>query len=854
MHPNNNNNNNNKNENIKTELHQQELQQQLAACEENVENLKLNANERDVKDGNLSPASTKKQQEDDLSFCSSEALSNKCSGHGVCFDPLNHHHHRRLDAKEEQKRLVNSFGIASISSRREQQLRPGSCFCEKGFGGRDCSIESQEILLPVDVKKTTITQREAENLITVIVPRSRLAFQEDDFDDDRFLRRRRRGGRDSDVEDQFVSKLKKEAPNLQILVTGASESPSSSSSKEVENVNKLVRESLVNEKNSGVTKQRRPLLLILGPDVDFEHFDLWRVNLPLMVDQMLTTDVDILGMMTVEHEIEKNRHPGAPKKKQPAGSKKNQVTGASSRQHANNIFDPFCYQLYYHQWRLRHRKAPFGYERHQNFVMFCDRVSNTFMMRKSLLELDFGRGKDRSPPSSFSSVSLMKKALNKTLLGTSSDNVWPICSFSSSSCRLFEASVGPSAWIDFFLRLKRFNNMLSKQIQARQQQQDGTLLIGACAECIVDIVDRQLFVEQLTPTFAERHQIEVYFDAFGRRSKIVCTRSGGIYGHASKGLYAPLCHRLMRQRDFLWISNMWVHGLDSSTKNENDDDGNNAASPASPPASSQYSVSLHHGNLFGALRFQEELLWETDGDFDLIAHEASHSELMSRFAKLIKLASSKQVGFETVMTYPEKPWYVAFKKEKTDFQINARSPLSKQTRGKPIAQVHNVSIPYQGRLTHVNGFANPWASVRSDPGHDYRDLYLAQQGWVLHFTKNSVACGVEGHNACLPDCRSPEKYLFDHEFCSDESLMQNVFDRNPILWFDKKSDVMFREPMPSQSRHVVVGVGVAASEKNDAVSAGDNSAANFVMNEEELYQVANGETQKWMKNKLWQYL
>ena len=326
----------------------------------------------------------------------------------------------------------------------------------------------------------------------------------------------------------------------------------------------------------------------------------------------------------------------------------------------------------------------------------------------------------------------------------------------------------------------------------------------------------------------------------------------------------------------MWLSNLWTSKngvLSSSSKQQHQKNNKNDYDDEDEDYSEQqeFSISVHHGNLFGALRYQEELLWETDGDFDLICHHCSHSELMERFNKLVKIASAnpsqtffgdknnnnnnhgikvKGGAFETIMTYPEKPWYIAFKKEKTDFQLNARSPLSKQTRGKPLPQLHNVTVPYQGRQVHMNGFANPWRGIRSDPGHDYRDLYLAQQGWVLHFTKSSVSCSVEGHNACLPNCQRAQWFLFDHEYCSDVddhnnnrgSIFQNVFDRDPILWFDQESDVMFRESIPP-SRHVsVLGVN------------NNNNNGNYIMNEEELFQVAKGETKKWMKAKLWQFL
>lgn len=797
------------------------LEQKLASCQESLEMASSTMQEQGDKNNHDAISSS-----DRLFYCKNEQLSGKCSSHGSCFDPL-----AQQNKKKKSISATFSTPTANIFNRRSQQLRPGSCVCDETHAGKDCSIASASTQAEDAMKspkQPLFSLREVEELISVIVVRGPSVFQ-------------RRSDKDEDdekqqqIEDHFVEKLKKHAPGLEVLISSSSSHEEKKRRQhEIDQVNALIDTATSEEHNSN-----RPFLLFLGPDVDLDNFDLWRVNLEMLIDQMLTTDVDVLGFMTIEHNQKKSHE---------------------------NIFDPFCYLLYYHSWRLRHRKAPFGYERHQDFTMFCDRISNSFLMRKSLLTREIKK-------KSKNNKDFVSRALNSSFLGAGSDNVWPLCNFGEhhhdQKCKLFDPVLadGNLVWLDFFLRIKRFNQALKRSWRYLHGEDAISgdrnthhllnslqINIGACAECMIDIVGRDEFVESIhhhqvssssssssSPSFTERHQIEAYFDAYGRRSKIVCVKSGGIYGHSNKGLYSPLCHRLMRQRDFLWISNMWEYGLDDGEGEAHHIDSKHNSKKNSDQSHHQikvhnnnkkYSISVHHGNLFGALRFQEELLWETDGDFDLICHTCSHTELMDRMNKLVRVAGGSK--FETVITYPEKPWYVAFKKEKTDFQLNARSPLSKQTRGKPIPQKHNVSVSYQGRLVHMNGFASPWRSVREDPGHDYRDLYLAQQGWVLHFTKNSVACGIEGHNACLPDCRNPEHFLFDHEYCSDDE-MGNVFDRNPILWFDEKDSVFSRKVIPEDGDFKVME-GVT------------------IMNEEELHDVAYGETEKWMRNKLWQYL
>ena len=94
---------------------------------------------------------------------------------------------------------------------------------------------------------------------------------------------------------------------------------------------------------------------------------------------------------------------------------------------------------------------------------------------------------------------------------------------------------------------------------------------------------------------------------------------------------------------------------------------------------------------------------------------------------------------------------------------------------------------YQGFRVYVNGFQNPWQSIRSDPGHDYRRRYLTMQGWVPEFTRKSVQCyALNGtHNACLPPCNTPE-WLADSNFCSpvgdaDALLSDELWLRDPLL-------------------------------------------------------------------------
>eukprot|EP00759_Apiculatamorpha_spiralis_P042420 PhF_6_TR40492/c1_g1_i1/m.60567 len=398
-------------------------------------------------------------------------------------------------------------------------------------------------------------------------------------------------------------------------------------------------------------------------------------NLERSLDMMLTTDVDVLGGMQVHVA-------------------------------RNNLLVPSCWQMNYKRWTLKHRRSPFGYLRHEKFVMYCDRTSNTF---------------------------LAKTAIVKDVL------------------RGFNASMDNIGITDFFLRIRKHNDKLIRTSthpflgSKSPTRLPGYIMVGTHAE-VLYLTEVQ-YPEVFDVGFAEAHQIERLWYVNGTRSQMLCIKTGGILGHTTRGLYAPYCHRYQRQRDFVYLAKLW---LDSTWQ--------------SPKPNVKYGISLHHGNLFGALRFGTELLWETDGDIDMVAFGLTHDELMGRWLAL--QAKAKEDGWTTRTTYPEKPWYTSFYHERTDFQMNARSTADPLTRGRP-PHIHNLTILYQGYAVHVNGFQNPWEGVRADPGHDYRDHYLAQQGWVPGFTQDSIGCKEPEHNACLPNCNDPYRRL-DHNWCSDE--------------------------------------------------------------------------------------
>lgn len=186
-------------------------------------------------------------------------------------------------------------------------------------------------------------------------------------------------------------------------------------------------------------------------------------------------------------------------------------------------------------------------------------------------------------------------------------------------------------------------------------------------------------------------------------------------------------------------------------------------------------MSLHAGNLFGALRIGKELLWETDGDFDLIALDDSHEELISRFNKLLSFLSGGDSKVEDGFYFSVKPaedgkeWYASILRDKVDFQLNARSAIDPRTRGKP-PHAFNISVLYEGVPVFMNGFQNPWQGIRSAPGHDYRRLYLSQQKWTpnRHHVRSVECRGYDNKLntsiVCLPPCNLMS-YQMDHSYC-----------------------------------------------------------------------------------------
>jgi hypothetical protein len=565
--------------------------------------------------------------------------------------------------------------------------------------------------------------------------------------------------------------------------------------------------------NEAVAAVATPFVLVLDTDVAEFHAE---TNLRFFVTMLLTTDVDVLGFHTLTGEPLTDRDVGA---------------GAAADGAAPRVLLPGtwhmetpCTEFVHHMWAVRHQRAGYGYKRHDRFVALCDRTSSSFGFRAALLQAA------GASPLAFFNDGVHDGVAVPVPVGH--NNVtWPPRAAHGSgggdepehAALVFNESMPANmAVADMFLSIKTRNAQIERlwrdanvteialvlaghgaappasprqlwhyaQNLAWLAEQSptrlpGHVLVGTCSECLLKrrayLVDADR--EALSYAFAERHQVELYTDPRGVTTGPVCVKTGGIYSHAKRGLYSPLCHRLQRQRDFLLLSRHWL-------------DPTFAALPKLAAKGGKggkvhhaYGVSLHHGNLFGALRLNSELLWETDGDFDFVAFNATHEQMMARWAALIKYATA--AGFAIKVTYPEKPWYVAFTRDKTDFQLNARSPLDPQTRGRP-PQVHNVTVAYQGRKAFVNGFQNPWRGIRADPGHDYRDRYLAQQGWVLAFTKKSVSCGVPGHNACLPPCNRRGNVL-DHGRCDaadvggDKALVAPF--RDPILLFDSASGV-----------------------------------------------------------------
>eukprot|EP01064_Diplonema_japonicum_P028815 TRINITY_DN4517_c0_g1_i1.p1 TRINITY_DN4517_c0_g1~~TRINITY_DN4517_c0_g1_i1.p1 ORF type:complete len:632 (+),score=80.58 TRINITY_DN4517_c0_g1_i1:178-1896(+) len=387
-----------------------------------------------------------------------------------------------------------------------------------------------------------------------------------------------------------------------------------------------------------------------------------------------------------------------------------------------------CWDLVHSRWQLHHRKPAFGYSRHEQRVMYCDTTSQIFLLKKTVLASLGGFGKWNG----------------KTLLN------------------------------DLFLRIKTHNEVLKQDAgyPASPTRISGWILVGVAAEVIYPVKDG--LKDTFTKEFAEKHQIEAYFNEKSERvGEITCIKTGGNLQHSVDGRYSPLCHRYTRQRDFVLIYDMWVDPKFSPPKAEN-------------AANFKYAVSVHHGNLFGAMRMGTELLWETDGDFDLVAFNLTNDQLIERGQAVYNVLRSK--GF-TIKFPHRKLSYANVLKDKTDFQISLRSPKDPLTAGKP-PHVHTVSVMYQGRKVFVNGFDNPWKGIRADKGHDYREHYLAQQPWVLHFTNESIHCKGGYHNACLPPCASPS-WITDHNYCTDTAL--NPEWRDPFLWDRDDNDAWFHQ-------------------------------------------------------------
>jgi hypothetical protein len=493
-----------------------------------------------------------------------------------------------------------------------------------------------------------------------------------------------------------------------------------------------------------------PLMLFLAPDVVRLHE---HTNLELAVSQILTTDVDILGFNTLAPVTD-------PVAAAASGTGRQTRTPTDAGEY---VFISECWNLRHRQWTMRFDRSPFGYTRHEQFVTYCDRTSNSFLARVSFTPRFDGAMRDLAVADFFASIATQNaRRVRRYAVGRASFPVTRVPGYvmvgTCSECLLI--TVVPPA--DPMTR------------SADTNATEGLSFAGFLLPSAVD--------ERLHSAFAEKWQVELYFPPTGRiqrnprplpsptgphsgendlarpgHGRLVCIKTGGIYGHSQRGLFSPLCHRFGRQRDFLYLASVWMsHSSLPGTRKER-----------------RYGVSLHHGNLFGALRMNDELLWETDGDIDFISFDDSHGEMMTRWDAFLQHIQT-HAGFEVKVTYPEKPWYVSLLRDKTDFQVNCRGVLSEQTRGKP-PQVHNITVWYQGVRCFVNGFQNPWQSVRSDPGHDYRGQYLAQQGWVLNFAKQSIGCllqnessggnGAFAHNACLPSCNDPLN-IADHNFCS----------------------------------------------------------------------------------------
>lgn len=250
---------------------------------------------------------------------------------------------------------------------------------------------------------------------------------------------------------------------------------------------------------------------------------------------------------------------------------------------------------------------------------------------------------------------------------------------------------------------------------------------------------------------------------------VACAVSGGMYGPSKQGLYAPFCHRALRMATFHILHGLWTQpallgGERSRT-------------------ACAYMLSVHAGNLFGALRFNKELLWETDGDLNLVALKASHTELIERFNRLLtalegyRYPGSSEPIFTVRRSSDGKPWYASvLLGNKVDIQLNARSAADPLTRGKP-PHHHNVTILYNGVRVGINGFQNPWQGVRSAPGHEYGRLYLSMQKWTTQRrSSKALHCKATGGvlaRWCLPDCNSMRSKA-DHNYCSADEVDEVV--------------------------------------------------------------------------------
>jgi hypothetical protein len=488
----------------------------------------------------------------------------------------------------------------------------------------------------------------------------------------------------------------------------------------------------------------RPLTLFLSPDAIAFHE---HTNLELASSILFSERVDILGfslLLPVRHVPPAAAHGGV----------------------GEFLYHMECWETVLQRWILARRRPLFGYRRHTGYAALCDQVSNSFLTRTALAQ------------------------------GIA-----------------FNASMGDLAFTDFFLQVRR-RNAEAARLGARaglvRTRSPGYVAVGVCAECLLKahvalpplatdegaapsdatrgaftpwgtyILPPPVREASLLPAFAEQHQVELLMpplrvDAnfaakvaslplswlvsplaeLGDRG-MYCRSRADTYDHSKAGLYSPLCHRFQRQRDFVLLARLWLNAT--------------LFQPPGVERHRRYGVSLHHGNLFGALRTGSELLWDTDGDIDFIGFDDSHDEMMQRWDKFLSYLSES----------------AEIQRNESELQISVRGPKSPQTRGRP-AQIHNVSVYYQGFRVYVNGFRNPWQSIRSDPGHDYRRRYLTMQGWVPEFTRKSVQCyALNGtHNACLPPCNTPE-WLADSNFCSpvgdaDALLSDELWLRDPLL-------------------------------------------------------------------------